>query len=201
MSVELDLQQLIARAQSGEKGAFSELYGQFAGRILRFLYAKLRDQETAQDLTQEVFIRVLNGIARFEYRDDSSFIGWIYRIATNVMIGHVRRGALAQTPLDESLGVVDPHGQDDVYAVFNRVSLAQAMRQLTPDQQQVLHLRFFADLSNAEIARQLGKTEGSIKALQHRALLALQQIIPRDGDDSLALDGHHAMMARTVGGD
>lgn len=201
MSVELDLRQLIARAQLGEKGAFSELYAEFAGRILRFLYAKLRDQETAQDLTQEVFIRVLNSISRFEYRDDNSFVGWLYRIAQNVMIGHVRRGTLAQTPLDESLGVVDPHGQDDVFAVFDRLSLAQAMRQLTVDQQQVLHLRFFADMSNAEIARQLGKTEGSVKALQHRALQALQHIMARENDDSVAFDEQPAMMARTVGGD
>lgn len=183
MSSETTLPLLIGRAQSGDAGAISEIYRLYAAQILRFLCMRLNDQETAKDLTQEVFIRVIKGIRGFEYRGEKSFIGWLYTIANNLMIGHVRRGSVAYTPLEEGTEVVDPRSQAEVFAVFDRVALAQAMQTLTVDQQQVVTLRFFADMTNAEIAKQLKRTEGSVKALQHRALQSLQQVMAHDEDD------------------
>jgi RNA polymerase sigma-70 factor (ECF subfamily) len=188
MSVELDLPNIIARAQAGDTGAISDLYTTYAGHVLRYLYARLSEQETAKDLTQEVFIRVMKGIGTFEYRGDKSFLGWIYTIANNVLIGHVRRAKLLHTPLDESLELADPRSQEGVGAVHDRVALTQAMQRLTPDQQQVLALRFYADMSNAEIARQLKRTEGSVKALQFRALQALQQIMAQEQEEQPVIE-------------
>jgi RNA polymerase sigma-70 factor (ECF subfamily) len=187
-----ELPRMIARAQAGDTGAFGELYTRYAGLILRYLYVRTREQESAQDLTQEVFVRVIKGIGGFEYRGEKSFLGWLYTIAGNVLIGQARRKRAISTPLDESVEVADPRGQEAVLSVFDRVSLMGAMSQLTSDQQQVLTLRYFSDMTNQEIAATTGKTEGAVKALQHRALQALQQILEREG-------GEPPLKARSVG--
>lgn len=175
--VDRELPNIIARAQAGDVGAFGDLYSRYAGLILRYLYGRLREPESAQDMTQEVFLRVLKGIGGFEYRGEKSFLGWLYTIAGNVLIGQARRKNPISTPLDEGLEIADPHGMDAVQSVFDRVTLRQAISKLTDDQQQVLVLKFFADMTNGEIAQTIGRTEGAVKALQHRALAALQNIL------------------------
>jgi len=183
--LDLELPKVIAQAQMGDPGAFGELYGKYAAMILRYLYARVHDQEGAQDLTQEVFVRVIKGIGGFEYRGEKSFLGWLYTIANNVLIGQARRKRAVSTPLDENIEVVDPRGQEAVLSIYDRVSLQQAISQLTIDQQQVLTLKFFADMTNNEIAVAIGRTEGAVKALQHRALQSLQQILARENHDIL----------------
>lgn len=180
---ENELQRVITRAQKGDPVAFDTLYERYAQHILRFLYLRTREAENAQDLTQEVFMRVLKNIAKFEYRGEKSFLGWLYTIAGNVLIGYLRRKRGVQTPLDEHIELVDPRGQERVSSAFERVFLLNAMSQLTEDQQQVITLKFFADLTNQEIASVIGRTEGAVKALQHRAIQSLQQIIERESAD------------------
>jgi RNA polymerase sigma-70 factor (ECF subfamily) len=182
--VDLELPRVIAQAQTGDPGAFGDLYAKYAGLILRYLYVRVRDQEGAQDLTQEVFVRVIKGIGGFEYRGEKSFLGWLYTIANNVLIGQARRKRAVSTPLDESIEIIDPRGQEEVLSIYDRVALQQAMSQLTADQQQVLTLKFFADMTNNEIATLIGRSEGAVKALQHRALQSLQQIIAREARDT-----------------
>ena len=128
-------------------------------------------------------MRVMKGIRTFEYRGEKSFLGWLYTIASNVLIGQARRKQSLATPLDESIDIVDPRGHQRVVTAFERVLLQHAISQLTTDQQQVLTLKFFADLTNQEIASVLGKSEGAIKGLQHRALQSLQQILQRESLD------------------
>lgn len=180
---EQDLNQIIARAKHGDGMAFEKLYQLYAPLILRFLYMRTQERESAQDLTQDVFLRVVKGIPSFEYHGEKSFLGWLYTIAHNVFIAQVRRKRQLLTPLDETLEVVDPGGQDRVTSAFNRIFLMNAMKQLTTDQQQVLSLKFFADLTNQEIANVIGRSEGAVKSLQHRAIQALQQIIERESVD------------------
>jgi len=188
--LDLELPKVIAQAQLGDPGAFGEIYAKYAGLILRYLYVRVRDQEGAQDLTQEVFVRVIKGIGGFEYRGEKSFLGWLYTIANNVLIGQARRKRAVSTPLDENMELVDPRGQDEVLSIYDRVALQQAISQLTQDQQQVLTLKFFADMTNNEIATTIGRSEGAVKALQHRALQSLQQIIEREGREVLAVKEH-----------
>jgi RNA polymerase sigma-70 factor, ECF subfamily len=192
--VDLELPRVIAQAQTGDPGAFGELYAKYAGLILRYLYVRVRDQEGAQDLTQEVFVRVIKGIGGFEYRGEKSFLGWLYTIANNVLIGQARRKRAVSTPLDESIEIIDPRGQEEVLSIYDRVALQQAMSQLTADQQQVLTLKFFADMTNNEIATLIGRSEGAVKALQHRALQSLQQIIAREARDT-------TLMSKEIGAD
>lgn len=186
MSLDTDLSGLITRAQAGDSGAVSELYAQYAGLILRYLYARLYERELAQDLTQEVFIKVIKGIGKFEYRDEKSFLGWLYTIASNVLTSYQRRRSFLSTPLDSQENLVDSRSQNDVRSVYDRVVLQEAIGQLTDDQQQVLTLRFFADMTNSEIATALNRSEGAIKAIQYRALQTLQKILGRESDDSLS---------------
>src|SRR5215211_7210086 len=188
--LDLELPKVIAQAQLGDPGAFGEIYAKYAGLILRYLYVRVRDQEGAQDLTQEVFVRVIKGIGGFEYRGEKSFLGWLYTIANNVLIGQARRKRAISTPLDENMELVDPRGQDEVLSIYERVALQQAIGQLTQDQQQVLTLKFFADMTNNEIATTIGRSEGAVKALQHRALQSLQQIMVREGHDILVVREH-----------
>ena len=183
-----DLPTIIARAQAGDVAAFSEIYSRYAAVILRYLYGRLREPEAAQDMTQEVFVRVLKGIGNFEYRGEKSFLGWLYTIAGNVLIGQVRRKNPIATPLDDGAEIVDPHGQEAVLAIFDRLALRQAISKLTEDQQQVLMLKFFADMTNTEIARILRRSEGAVEALQHRALAALQHILEQEAHDGQALE-------------
>jgi RNA polymerase sigma-70 factor (ECF subfamily) len=179
----VDLRDLVGRAQSRDPGAISELYDRYARLILRYIYVRVGEHELAQDLTQEVFIKVIHGIARFEYRDEKSFLGWLYTIASNVLHSHQRRRRISATSFDLQDNLIDQRSQDNARTITDRVALQQAIGQLTKDQQQVLTLRFFADMSNSEIAGILRRTEGAIKALQHRALQSLQRILNSEADE------------------
>lgn len=180
----MDLPSLIESAQSGDVGAISELYDRYAGMILRYLFVRVYEPELAQDLTQEVFIKVIKSIDQFEYRGEKSFLGWLYTIASNVLSSYQRRRKLLSTSLEHEAELVDARSQNDVRQIFDRIALQQAIAQLTDDQQQVLTLRFFGDLTNGEIAQTLNRTEGSVKALLHRALQSMYQIMISTEDDN-----------------
>jgi RNA polymerase sigma-70 factor (ECF subfamily) len=150
------------------------------------LYVRVRENELAQDLTQEVFMRVLRSIRALEYRGEKLFLGWLYTITNNVLIGHMRRKRAITAPLDERIEIVDPRGQDEVLAISDRLMLQQALNRLTDDQQQVLTLKFFGGLSNQEIAHVLRRSEGAIKALQHRALNTMHEILTAEDREVLA---------------
>ncbi len=175
-----ELAVVIQGAQHKDVAAISEIYARYATSILRFLYARVNEPELAQDLTQEVFIRVINHIGGFEYRDEKSFLAWLYAIASNILTSYYRRNNSLATALDTGSKLQDQYNSDDVGQLHERLALEDAMRQLTAEQQQILSLRFFADMSNREIARMLNRSEGSIKALQYRALQSLQRILGRE---------------------
>jgi len=180
-----ELPSLIARAQAGDAAAFGELYTRYAKFILRYMYVRTREPELAQDLTQEVFIRVIKGIGGLQYRGEKLFLGWLYTIAGNVLVGQARRRQIAASSLDDTAEVTDPRGQDAVASLFERLSLQHAIAQLTVEQQHVLMMKFFGDMTNQEIAATIGKTEGAVKALQHRAIQALQQILEQESGEQL----------------
>lgn len=184
-----DLRELIGRAQARDATAISELYDRYAGLMLRYIYVRVTEHELAQDLTQEVFIKVINGIERFEYRDEKAFLGWLYTIAANVLYSYQRRRRVIATPFDTREDLIDQRTQDEAHTITDRIALQQAIEQLTRDQQQVLALRFFADMSNSEIAGLLRRTEGAVKAIQHRAIQSLQKIMSREAEEPVAVGG------------
>ncbi len=173
-----DLCATIACAQEGNPSALQQLYDMYASPIRRYCYVRLGQIEAAQDCTQEIFICIWKGIKSFEYRDDLSFKAWLYRIASNVVVSYMRQVNQApHVPLTPELNLTDPLSLDTPRTICDQLMLREALGRLTLEQQQVVTLKFFAGLSNSEIAATLNRTEGAVKALQHRAIIRLQSIL------------------------
>lgn len=175
--------ELLQRAQAYDAAAFDRLYELYAQPIFRYLYHRVADREVAEDLTGESFLRLMENIHSYRIgpRDQKAiFSAWFYRIAHNLMIDYLRRQN-RHTPMTP-----DDHVTPDDQPLqvmewgLTRSRLQAALGELTPDQQGVLILRFFEELSNAEVAEIMGRSEGAIKALQHRALTALYKVLSGD---------------------
>ncbi|NTW97320.1 MAG: sigma-70 family RNA polymerase sigma factor [Oscillochloris sp.] len=174
---------LIRRAQQSDPQALSEIYERYAPDIYRYIYYKVNDPELARDIQSDVFVRMLEGIERYEDRG-WSISAWLYRIAHDRTIDTLRRRERVHTiSLDAWVEHVEDQ-DDNLELSAQRVALRRAIGQLSESQAQVLRLRYVYDLSIHETARQMGRSEGSIKSLQHRAqqnLARLMQADLRDG--------------------
>ncbi len=168
---------LLKRAQAYDKQAIGELYDQYAPLIYAYLYRRLRDAQLAEDLTGDVFVRVLQAIQSEQFWE-RSFRAWLYRIAHNLMVDYFRRQQdVPPLSLDEQL-VADLASPVSAQAeALSYQQLRSAISQLTLDQQQVLALRFGEQLLTREVADIMGKSVGAIEALQHRALTKLRDIV------------------------
>ncbi|HJX38338.1 MAG TPA: sigma-70 family RNA polymerase sigma factor [Anaerolineae bacterium] len=172
---------LIARAQQGDRAAIAEIYERHYSAIYRYVFYRVGDAPTAEDLTGTIFVRVVENIDSFVYRG-RPILSWLYTIARNVVVDFHRRGAgQATLPLDESLMT----GGEDVEQAAERAltqrRLSAALSHVTEDQRQVILLKFVEGMSNEEVAQMVGKTVGSVKSLQHRALAALHRALGGDG--------------------
>src|SRR5213594_2600130 len=170
---------LAVRASKGEAAAFGLLYDRHVAAIYRYVYYRVRDDAEAEDLTSDVFMKALRAIPRYEPRQ--AFLAWLYRIARNAVIDHVRRGG-RQVSFEDALLHPEVHNAIDpdleVLAGSDKATLRTALGQLTPLQQEVIVLRFLEGYSTDEIARLIGKREGTVRGIQFRALGALRQLIP-----------------------
>ena len=169
---------LVDAARVGDEAALSELYTLYFPRVYRYILARTGNTYDAEDLAEEVFMRVLDAIERFQWRE-APFSAWLFRIAHNAVISQRRKdGARGwPTPLTEGLAV-DSQGPEEL--VENRLVLNEVMRaaQGLPDaQRQVISLRFAAGLSVAETARAMGKGEGNVKVIQHKAIRKLREML------------------------
>ena len=170
--------QLVLQAQAGNTEAFGALYDAYMERIYRFVYFRVEDQQTAEDITAQVFVKAWSNLDRFSF-SRTPYLAWLYTIAHNAVIDHYRTRKIT-TALDD----VRLSQPDQAEAVENQIDLTaemklvkEALRTLTEDQQKVLSLKFIEGLSNHEIARHLGKREGAIRALQMRGLQALARLL------------------------
>jgi RNA polymerase sigma-70 factor (ECF subfamily) len=172
---------LVKRAAAGDSAAFADIYDAFAPRVRRFLRHQLGSTDLAEDLLQRTFVKMIEALPRYESRG-LPFGAWVFRIARNAVIDH-RRTAHPAIPLDAAserpANVGDPvamaeRGQD-------RDQLLGALDALPDDQRQVLEWRFFAELSPGETAVLMGRSNGAVRVLQHRALLRLRQILEAAG--------------------
>jgi len=168
---------LLERARSYDSQALGELYDQYAPLIYSYLYRRVHEAQLAEDLTSEVFIRVLQAIrARNPWH--TSFRAWLYRIAHNLVVDHYRRQPPAPAlALDERLVAAEDDPASALADRLSRQRLHAAISRLTPDQQQVLALRFGEQLTSREAAEVMDKTTGAVEALQHRALAALRRLL------------------------
>jgi RNA polymerase sigma-70 factor (ECF subfamily) len=175
-----DEDRLIQLAKGGDAAACATLYNRHHDAVYRYCFCRVADTSLAQDLTGEVFVRMVQNLDRFEARG-RPLLAWLYTIARNLVLDHHRAEAhTLHLPLDEALQVPASGEGDLVHAVHRKLEadrLAAALRHLTEEQRQVVLLKFVEDLGNAEVAQILAKSEGAVKSLQHRALSALRRAL------------------------
>jgi RNA polymerase sigma-70 factor (ECF subfamily) len=168
---------LVERAQAGDTAAYGDLYERHVDRIYSYVSFKLGDRTEAEDVTEQVFLRALESLGSYCWQG-VPFSSWLFRIAHNQIVDHLRRRSRRpQTALDASMRESSPAADPEGYLlkVLEREELVAAVGQLTPLQQQVILLRFAAELPTAEVARILGKSESAVKALQRAAIQKLQR--------------------------
>ncbi|MBI2906952.1 MAG: sigma-70 family RNA polymerase sigma factor [Chloroflexi bacterium] len=173
---------LVDAAIAGEVQAFAALYDRYLGRVYRYVYYLVGTRPDAEDLTQEVFLRAWRAIARYQHTK-ASFVAWLLTIAHNAAISFFRR-TKETTHLDWDIASAEPgvNPEAEALASYDRESVRQAVKRLKPEQQQVIVMRFVEDLEYADIAAALGKSEGNLRVIQHRALTELRRLLPREVD-------------------
>jgi RNA polymerase sigma-70 factor (ECF subfamily) len=165
--------QLVAQAKSGDKEAVSALYAAYAQSIFQYVSFRVDSRMTAEDLTAEVFLRMVRGISTFEDRG-LPFGAWLFRIAGNLIIEHFRQDKrVTFTVLSDDERGDDSESFRRVENEEDRQRLMAALSLLPQEYQDVLILRFMQSLSHSEVAAILGKSDVAIRSIQHRALKAL----------------------------
>jgi len=176
----IDEQRLVEQAK-GDPEAFGKLYDLHFERIYAYIHRKTGDRQTAEDLTADTFMKALANIQGYRYTGQP-FAAWLYRIASNVVIDYyrVRRPTL---PLEEGLPLVATQvaPEEAAMTLDDQQAVARAVRTLSPDQQDVILMRFAGDMKLKDIAAALGKTEGAVKALLFRALGTLRHKLSESG--------------------
>jgi RNA polymerase sigma-70 factor (ECF subfamily) len=173
---------LVDRARQGDRDALEEPYLIHFDRIYSYLHVSVGNRHDAEDLTTQTFLKMLESIGKFRWQS-APFSAWLFRIAHNLAMDHFRAARrwqpeeeVPEPPADESTSA-----EAGALEVIGRKTMLELIEDLSPEQQQVLTLKFVFNLPNAEVAAILDKTEGAIKSLQHRALASLQkQLEKRD---------------------
>jgi RNA polymerase sigma-70 factor (ECF subfamily) len=173
-----EIRALVERAQQGGRDALEELYLIHFDRIYSYLHMSVGNGHDAEDLTTQTFLKMLESIGKFRFQS-APFSAWLFRIAHNLAMDHFRaaRRWQPEEEVPEPPGDEEPSAEAQALQSIGRQSMLELIEGLSPEQQQVLTLKFVFNFPNAEVATILGKTEGAIKSLQHRALVSLQKQI------------------------
>jgi RNA polymerase sigma-70 factor (ECF subfamily) len=173
-----NIRALVERAQKGDRGALEELYLIHFDRIYSYLHMSVGNRHDAEDLTTQTFLKMLESIGKFKFQA-APFSAWLFRIAHNLAMDHFRaaRRWQPEEEVPEPPGEEEPSAEAQALQSIGRQSMLELIEGLSSEQQQVLTLKFVFNFPNAEVATILGKTEGAIKSLQHRALVSLQKQI------------------------
>jgi RNA polymerase sigma-70 factor, ECF subfamily len=172
--------ELVERAQHGQRDALEELYLLHFDRIYSYLHLSVGNRHDAEDLTTQTFLRMLEAIGRFRWRE-VPFSAWLFRIAHNLAMDHFRANRRVQSEenVPEPPGSEESSAEDQAFDSMGRAGMLEMMERLSSEQRQVLTLKFLYGFANAEVAAILGKSEGAVKSLQHRALGSLQKHVTR----------------------
>lgn len=164
------------RAIQGDHEAFGLLYEEYVERIFNYVYYRTGNQHDAEDLTAKVFFRAMRRIPQYQERG-LPVSAWLYRIAHNLVANwHRDRGRRPEISLDEGIASIphSEHPEATLLQLEEKDYLLNIIRELPPERQQLIILKFVEHLSNAEIGQIMGRTEGAVKSLYHRTLLALR---------------------------
>ncbi len=170
-----ELAQLVKKAQGGSEAAFGQVYDLLFQKIYRFIFYRVGHKEVAEDLAEEVFIKAFGKLGTLDKPE--VFLGWIYRIARNTVIDYYREKKLTVSLEDvENTLEYETNTVDLLQLEYEQAALLKLLKELGAEQQAVIKLKFLEDLSNAEIAVILNKTEGAIRVIQHRAITKLLEL-------------------------
>ncbi|MCL5962594.1 MAG: sigma-70 family RNA polymerase sigma factor [Chloroflexi bacterium] len=171
---------LVDAAIGGDTQAFAALYDQHLERVYRYVHYWVSNRADAEDLTQQVFLNAWRAIGRYR-RTGASFVAWLLTIAHNVVMSFYRR-AKEMRYLDlepvSSQRWADPEAE--ALARYDRVAVRRAILRLKPEQQQVITMRFIERFDYADIGAILGKTEGNVRVIQHRAIAELRRLLAHE---------------------
>lgn len=162
---------LIRQAKDGDHGSFGKLYDHYISPIYRFVMVKVNHKPDAEDLTHEVFLSAWQNLKNYKFQG-FPFSSWLYQIARNKVIDHYRtkKNHSNIDEVDENLFEVVGTLEGGLDRSLALEEVKEAIASLSPDQQDVIVMKFIEDLSNEEIAKSLGKSDGAIRLLQHRAV-------------------------------
>jgi RNA polymerase sigma-70 factor (ECF subfamily) len=171
---------LVRSAQAGDMGAFSELFDRYYDVVFRYVLFRMNDRTLAEDITQETFLRALRRISSVTYQGRD--IGaWFVTIARNLIFDHVKSSRYRLESTTSDIVELSPstHGpEQQVLDLATNEELLRCVRKLNADQQECISLRFLQGMSVAETAKIMDRNEGAVKALQHRAVRRLAQLLP-----------------------
>lgn len=168
--------ELVLEATHHNHAAFACLYDRYVDKIYRYIYFKVGNQTDAEDMTAQVFMKAWQAIGNYQYTE-RPFAAWLYRIAHNLIVDGFR--TRHETSSIDDMLEMEETGQTLEAIVEDRLTgetLRHALRHLTPDQRRVVVLRILEGYSTAEVAAIMGKAEGAVRTLQHRALLGLKNV-------------------------
>ncbi len=176
-----ELLKLVKQAKNYDSKAFGLLYEQFVSKVYNYIYYRTGSFIEAEDLTAQTFLKAFDAIGKFDGQK-ASFPTWLIRIANNLTIDYFRlKGRRPEVPIEYACENCDDCNLEEtvlINAMSDRVK--GLISGLTDEQQQVMILKFNLHFTNNEIAKAMGKTEGSIKSLQHRALSKIRKILEEE---------------------
>ena len=177
MSIE---EEVVSRAIKGDEAAFAQLYEEHFEKIYRYVYFRLGNRTEAEDLTQEVFVKAFEAIGSYKWRN-LPFSSWLFRIAHNQVVDYCRKDRRWEREYwDDNIAIDAPSPEAIAEHEFEVEELNERIRKLSPAQREVILLRFAAELSLAEVAKMLGKSIGTVKALQYNAIMALRKMMQNE---------------------
>lgn len=181
-----EVAELVARAQNGDAEAFGALYDRYVDLVYRYVFYRVASRQLTEDLVSETFLRALRRIGSFTWQG-RDFAAWLVTIARNLIADHYKSGRFRlEVTTDDIVGAASgrpTHAagpENQVLESMTNETLLKAVKQLNPEQQECIVLRFLQGFSVSETAQAMGKNEGAIKALQYRAVRALARMLPAD---------------------
>ena len=174
--------EIVRRAQSFDNDAIRQLYEKYFPKIYNYAFMQMGDVHAAEDLASDVMLKMIESIQKYSFRG-LPFGAWVFRIARNRLIDlHRRRKRRGEVDLSETLSTALANPQVLAERALERGQLQIALKHLTDEQRQVIVLKFIEGFDNRSVGKIMGRSEGAIKSLQHRALGALRRVLhPEDG--------------------
>jgi RNA polymerase sigma-70 factor (ECF subfamily) len=174
---------LVNKARTGDKDALTKLYRVFQGKIYRYVFFKCGNHADSEDITNEVFLRMIQSIANFQWKG-IAFSSWLFRIASNLVIDYYRNKARRNTESIKERDYIGETNWEQISEFLDNRDLFKIIYEDTDDlselQKEVVNLRFIGELSLKETAEAMSKNVNSVKAIQHAAIKKLKEKVKKN---------------------